>query len=422
MPGSKKKVSMVGIVGQAQGRYYSLRNGNRFLYRPGDYIRREVWSQLYPNDLDAIRRERDLYRQNRDLTRTVQSLQGNAQPTVQLASVSAAVPPVIAVPPVQPQRDQNTAVSQVTTNTHSIMGGRNEQAHQRRSAGQVTTTRSLQSTISHTWSEPAALTVGVNECDSNADTCCLGQNFIVLHATYRTADVYSYDSSATPTHNVPIVTGATAYDDPISGTTKILVFHESLYYGTKLDHSLINPNQIRSYGIPLWDNPFDDRQPTQIEVQPDLKIPLTPQGTKLLFKTRVPTSQELADCEHIDMTSPKEWNPSTIQMSLHEVQSHSPWRIPLSTTNGYPRHAYQDSTTDAAFLNDISTSLVDIPSKLQVSSVATDPLLDIGLLIQVATIVLLPGKSLRTSSLVLSVLNELFVLQHNAASDLPFSQ
>ena len=42
--------------------------------------------------------------------------------------------------------------------------------------------------------------------------------------------------------NVPIVTGATAYDDPITGETFILLFHESLYYGKKLDHSLINPN------------------------------------------------------------------------------------------------------------------------------------------------------------------------------------
>jgi hypothetical protein len=45
--------------------------------------------------------------------------------------------------------------------------------------------------------------------------------------------------------------GATAYEDPVSDATYILVFNEALYYGDKLDHSLLNPNQIWSYGIPF---------------------------------------------------------------------------------------------------------------------------------------------------------------------------
>lgn len=93
------------------------------------------------------------------------------------------------------------------------------------------------------FTESPANTAANNECDSNADTCCLGKNFVVLQATYRTADVYAYDSSIQPIENVPIVSGATAYDDPMSGDTFILVFNEALYYGTALDHSLINPNQ-----------------------------------------------------------------------------------------------------------------------------------------------------------------------------------
>ena len=89
----------------------------------------------------------------------------------------------------------------------------------------------------------------VNECDTNADTCCLGKNFIVLSFTSRAADVYPYDKSYKPIEGIPIVKGATAYDDPITGLTYILVFHEALYYGLKMDHSLINPNQVRSYGV-----------------------------------------------------------------------------------------------------------------------------------------------------------------------------
>ena len=41
-------------------------------------------------------------------------------------------------------------------------------------------------------------------------------------------------------------------------TLFILVFNKALYYGTKLDHFLINPNQVRADGIPFWDNdPYD---------------------------------------------------------------------------------------------------------------------------------------------------------------------
>jgi hypothetical protein len=61
--------------------------------------------------------------------------------------------------------------------------------------------------------EPTPGTSANNESDTNADTCCLGTNFIILSRSTRTADVYSYDTSVEPIHNVPIVTGATAWTD-----------------------------------------------------------------------------------------------------------------------------------------------------------------------------------------------------------------
>ena len=70
--------------------------------------------------------------------------------------------------------------------------------------------------------------VSNNETDSNADTCCLGKNWIVLDYTMRTADVFPYDDSYDPITNVPIVSGATAYTD-MDGTTFILVIHEALF-------------------------------------------------------------------------------------------------------------------------------------------------------------------------------------------------
>eukprot|EP00978_Attheya_sp_CCMP212_P046445 scaffold392658_cov28-Attheya_sp.AAC.1 len=88
----------------------------------------------------------------------------------------------------------------------------------------------------------------MHKCDTNADTCCLGKNFVILDYTMRTSDVYAYDKSIKTIENVlPSVKGARAFDDLDTGKTYILVFNESLFYGQALDHSLINPNQLRSY-------------------------------------------------------------------------------------------------------------------------------------------------------------------------------
>ena len=123
-------------------------------------------------------------------------------------------------------------------------------------------------------------TEAMNECDTNADTCCLGSNFALLQSTSRTADVYGYSKDIKPIQNVPIVTGVTAYDCPDTNVTHLLIFNEALYYGSALDHSLINPNQVRSYGIPFWDNPFDHDRGLCIECNDELTIQMQQNGTK----------------------------------------------------------------------------------------------------------------------------------------------
>ena len=106
----------------------------------------------------------------------------------------------------------------------------------------------------------------MNEDDTNADTCCLGKtNWIVTGFARITADVYAYNKSIEPVTNVPIVRAITAYDCPRTRTTYLLQVNEGLYYGKKLDHSLLNPNQIRSYGIPYCNNPYDKERGLKIE-------------------------------------------------------------------------------------------------------------------------------------------------------------
>ena len=81
----------------------------------------------------------------------------------------------------------------------------------------------------------------------------------------------------------------------MTGQTYIIIINEALYYGTKLDHLLINPNQIRAYGIPLWDNPYDKEKGLIIEVDDTVFIPIHTYGTKVLFETISPTEKELQE-------------------------------------------------------------------------------------------------------------------------------
>jgi hypothetical protein len=216
--------------------------------------------------------------------------------------------------------------------------------------------------------QPSPNSVGNNETDNNADTCCLGINFVILMETLRYADVYAYDESIAPIQNVPIVTGATAYDCPTTGVTHILIINEGLYYGNKLKHSLFNPNQLRSFGVPYWDNPYDPTHPVAIEASDGLSIPLRGAGTKLLFTSRSPTDDELATCPRIELTSKRPWNPSNLRMSSVETdksddQPTTPWKRQIrevySSRVERTRSLYLDPRSDDAILDSIDPLLVD---------------------------------------------------------------
>ena len=126
--------------------------------------------------------------------------------------------------------------------------------------------------------QPEPGTMADVEWDSNADTCCLGSNFVIVQPTEHVAEVFPYDDKM-PSVRVPIVSGATAYDCPKTNRTYILVVNEGLYYGKKLDHSLFNQMQVRAFGIPVWDNPFDKERPFGMELD-DLFIPFQTKRSK----------------------------------------------------------------------------------------------------------------------------------------------
>jgi hypothetical protein len=151
------------------------------------------------------------------------------------------------------------------------------------------------------------------ELDSHADTIVLGSNFVILSHTGRECDVSPYTEAYNAITDVPIVTGATAWTCPETGDTLILVFHESLWMGDIMDHSLINPNQLRHYGIQVQDNPYDSVQMHLATEAGGFYFPLQSQGTTIFLDTRTPTERELHECPHVQMTSTSPWDPHAVQ-------------------------------------------------------------------------------------------------------------
>ena len=91
--------------------------------------------------------------------------------------------------------------------------------------------------------------VGSGHMDSHVDTCAGGPEFVLMDGTTtKLVEVSGFNKKMGPLRDIPIGTCATAYNNPKTGQTYIILFGEMLYFGKRLTHSLLCPNQIRNNG------------------------------------------------------------------------------------------------------------------------------------------------------------------------------
>ena len=175
--------------------------------------------------------------------------------------------------------------------------------------------------VSRVWNDGSTVYSRL-ELDSHADTIVLGRNCVILSQTGRECDVSPFTAAYNSITNVPIVTGATAWTSQNTGETYILVFHEALWMADIMDHTLINPNQLRHYGVSVQDNPYANLQMHIATEDEEVYIPLQTEGTTIFLSTRTPTDKELHECAHIELTSKAPWNPYDVQFPepAHRVE------------------------------------------------------------------------------------------------------
>ena len=93
------------------------------------------------------------------------------------------------------------------------------------------------------------------ELDSHSDTTVPSCNCIFLTYTVKECNVSPYSDKYKSIQHIPLVTREIAWTCSHSRETFTLVFNEALWMGKKLDHTLVNPNQMLHYSTDMKDNP-----------------------------------------------------------------------------------------------------------------------------------------------------------------------
>ena len=143
------------------------------------------------------------------------------------------------------------------------------------------------------------------------------------------------------------VSGALAYDNPMSGTTVIIVVHQAIHVPT-MDCDLSCPMQVRMNDVKLDDKPkFPKEDPTDeshaISCEDNMgtlvNTTLSLKGVTSYFLARKPTKHEFENCPRIELTYlTPEWDRHSTKFQKQEealyyythelylqVESHSDW-------------------------------------------------------------------------------------------------
>ena len=131
-----------------------------------------------------------------------------------------------------------------------------------------------------------------------------------------------YSDDYEPKQGIPIGQVATGYTSA-NGQRSILVFNEALWM-PEMEASLMNPNQLRHYGVEIQDNPYDSH-PMLIRKEDsdegDFVACLKSQGTNIYIDTWTPTDKDLQEYPQVVLTSPRPWDPYEVKFpGISEVE------------------------------------------------------------------------------------------------------
>ena len=161
-------------------------------------------------------------------------------------------------------------------------------------------------------------TIGKCEMDTHADTCCAGANCIPLYFTGEVCEVAGFTPDVGRIKDVPVATVCTVWTSPETGLEYLLIMAQVLWFGTKLENSLINPNQMRYHGMRVSDDPTDKERPFGIDLDDDPTVDdvlsFQTTGTTIYFNSRAPTEREIMELPRLQLTGDEPWDPVNVSI------------------------------------------------------------------------------------------------------------
>lgn len=166
----------------------------------------------------------------------------------------------------------------------------------------------------------------------------------ILELKDEKVNVFPFSDEYNAVQDVPIATVATVWENPKNRELWMLVFHEALYFGSKLKESLLCPNQMRAAGVKIDEAPiqFNPSSTHSLPVGRDLVIPLEMHGVISYLNTRLPTDAEIAQYraghfQSVELTKDFAWEPYSEEFAEREVAARTATRPVSSTKVTYPR-------------------------------------------------------------------------------------
>ena len=150
------------------------------------------------------------------------------------------------------------------------------------------------------------------------------------------------------------------------GKEYLLVGDEMIWFGNTLADSLINPSQLREYGLLVKENPFNANE-FGIDAYEDF-IQFDKKGTIIYFNYRVPTDWEMTHLPVIILTADT-WDPKTVNLrSGCSSQVEAKMIIVRSITSGINRHTIsaarqEKSVSRQVRFGQVNQKLMKISSK-----------------------------------------------------------
>ena len=90
---------------------------------------------------------------------------------------------------------------------------------------------------------------------------------------------------------MPIFQPATAYDNPETGDTTSLILNYAIWMGETIYHTLMNPKQLREYGMAVQYNPFAEAPIFIATEEHDFMLPVFSKGNIIEVTTRTLTDK-----------------------------------------------------------------------------------------------------------------------------------